>query len=131
MSRIAGSSFSVQISNFVNKTNKNIVIEMQKIAMDAFASVIFMTPVKTGRAKGNWQATVGVPARAIIGLLDPSGGIATGKAAAIVKQFKTGQVIYLINNLSYIRALEYGHSRLQAPQGMVRVTMQRVRNSLK
>jgi hypothetical protein len=41
-----------------------------------------------------------------------------------------GNIFYLVNNLPYIKPLEYGHSK-QAPQGMVRISVVRFRQALK
>jgi hypothetical protein len=48
--------------------------------------------------------------------------ISTAKGAS-------GKVFFLTNNLSYIRPLEYGHSK-QATVGMVRITVAKIENEL-
>lgn len=75
-----------------------------------------------GRARGNWQCSIGAPIVTEIDRIDPSGSRAT---AEVKKTVKAGEVNYLSNNVPYISRLEYkGHST-QAPNGMVRISLQR------
>lgn len=117
-----GSIFAAQIAEFVAKAKGNADLVVRKIALDMFARVIMKSPVDTGRFKGNWQCAIGsVPAGTVA--LDDKGGTATiAKVTAAALGVKAGDVIYLVNNLEYARALEYGHSK-QAPAGMVRLTI--------
>ena len=74
-----------------------------------------MTPVDTGRARGNWHCTVGTPFAG-----QDATGIDGSIQAAIPR--RAGSVVYLTNNVPYIQKLEYGGSQ-QAPAGMVRVSV--------
>lgn len=94
--------------------------------LELFSGIIKSTPVDTGRARGNWQTSVG----------QPQGGTLerTGMEAALTEVQATvpegaGQVVYLSNNLPYIERLENGWSQ-QAPIGMVRINVDRVRQML-
>ena len=90
-------------------------------------SIAFMTPVKEGRAQGNWFAS-----------LNTYDG--TRKSDATTPQYdqiesianiSVGEIFYLTNNLPYIGKLEFeGHST-QAPQGMVRVSLENFGSMLK
>jgi hypothetical protein len=92
--------------------------QVRAVTIGVFSSVIKMTPVDTGRAKGNWQCTIGSPANTTNQLADSEGAmIATVPNEA-------GRKVYLTNNLPYIQKLEYGHST-KAPNGMVRVSIDR------
>lgn len=116
--------FSDDIRRFVHKAAKAQDQIVRTATLELFSGVIRSTPVDTGRARGNWQTSVGAPASGEVDRLDPTGA----EAIAEVQQ-KTpagaGQVTYLSNNLPYIEALERGHSQ-QAPAGMVRINMDRV-----
>lgn len=94
--------------------------------LELFSGIIKSTPVDTGRARGNWQTSVG----------QPQGGTLerTGMEAALTEVQATvpegaGQLVYLSNNLPYIERLENGWSQ-QAPIGMVRINVDRVRQML-
>lgn len=84
-----------------------------------------MTPVDTGRARGNWQIGIGN---------DPTSelerkGYAGGEELQKLDNLESEETIYISNNLSYIRRLEYGWSK-QAPQGMVGVTVSHLKNKV-
>ena len=87
-------------------------------------AIIKDTPADTGRARGNWQASIGRGATGVVSV--ESKGSGQAKAIADVNQtvrVAVGDLYYLTNNLPYIERLEYGWSK-QAPSGMVRKNMQ-------
>jgi hypothetical protein len=118
----AGSLFTAQIAAFVEKANGNIDLVVRKVALEMFSRVIQKSPVDTGRFKGNWQVAIGSIPDGTLQLDDKAGTATMAKVTAVALQLEAGQVIYLVNNLPYAQALEYGHSK-QAPQGMVRLTI--------
>lgn len=116
-------NFELDIQKFVDKAKGNIDLVIRKIALDLFRRVIMKSPVDTGRFKGNWQVAIGSIPAGVLAIDDKSGTATISKMTAAVLGLKAGQVIYLVNNLSYARPLEYGHSK-QAPAGVVRTTLQ-------
>ena len=138
-----GSVFSAQIAEFVAKAKGNADLVVRKVALEMFGRVIQKSPVDTGRFKSNWQVSINSIPSGTIGLdksvshdvdgkeHERGAGSARSAAAAgasltrvntVALGAKAGQIIYLVNNLDYALALEYGHSR-QAPAGMVRLTI--------
>lgn len=118
------------IENLSKRTMAKIQKIMKTAAMELFKSVIMMTPVDTGRAKGNWQCTMTRPADGIIEeIRNESETIKAMMDVVIKSSIQKG--IFLTNNLDYIQKLEYGGSRRQAPQGMVRVSLKRIQEDLK
>lgn len=99
---------------------------VRKITMDVFNNVIQMSPVDTGRFRGNWQVATGEAPTGTVEMTDPSGATVMAQVAGEVGQMEPGDVVYLVNNLPYARPLEEGHSQ-QAPGGMVALTVQRFR----
>lgn len=99
------------------------------VAVQIAGQIIERTPVDTGRAKGNWQATIETPASGVLEDEDKSGSGTMQKAYRVANDFKAGHVFYLVNNLPYIRRLEQGWSR-QAPAGMVAVTASEFRQAV-
>jgi|TARA_R110000868_G_scaffold309284_1_gene570640 hypothetical protein len=93
------------------------------------SAVIKGTPVDTGRLRGNWQASITTPITSKVDRLDQTGNTSTSDVKNVLKSFKTGMVFYLTNNLPYANKMEYGGSA-QAPQGMVRINIQRLKSSL-
>ena len=127
-------SFEDQLKKFQVKTTRKLDLLGRKVALELFKRVIYKTPVDTGRARANWQVTIGAIADGTLEVDDKSGGATMSKATAASAGFKAGDIIYLTNNLPYIRRLEEGgypdgpktvggFSR-KAPAGMVALTVQ-------
>jgi len=89
------------------------------VEIQLFSAVIMDSPVDTGRFRGNWQASTGVPLESELEAFDPQGTRAIGAMTEFVQGLRGARVTWLANNLPYAERLEYGWSR-QAPQGMVR-----------
>ena len=110
-------SFASDLGRFAKKADKQIDQARRKTVLDLFSSVIKDTPVKTGRAKGNWQTSVGTVKAAV---LDRTGeSAAQAELIAALGQWSDDETIYMSNGLAYIERLEDGSSK-QAPAGMVR-----------
>lgn len=108
----------MSFDRIVQVTQNRVNQQVRAVTIGVFSSVIKMTPVKTGRAKGNWQCTIGSPA-------DTQNWQSDSEGAMIANvPNEAGHKVYLTNNLPYIQKLEYGHST-QAPSGMVRVSIDR------
>lgn len=128
------------IENLSKRTMAKIQKIMKTAAMELFKSVIMMTPVDTGRAKGNWQCTMTRPANGIIDS-EQSEEVTIAKMVETTLKSSIKNGIFLTNNLPYIQKLEYGgygdgpktqkgYSK-QAPAGMVRVSLERIEKDLK
>jgi hypothetical protein len=105
------------MSQIVARANGHVDNKIRAATSEVFSNIIQMTPVDTGRARGNWQCTIGAPF---------TGEDDTGDVLKMQNTLprRAGSVVYLTNNVPYIRKLEYipGYSR-QAPAGMVRVSV--------
>lgn len=77
-----------------------------------------------GRFRGNWHISLDTVESVIHDEPDPTGNETLATMVAAMTDFKAGQIAYIVNNLPYAVPLEYGHST-QAPNGMVRVTLER------
>ncbi|SEN09832.1 hypothetical protein SAMN02800694_2764 [Luteibacter sp. UNCMF331Sha3.1] len=78
-----------------------------------------------GRLRANWTVSLGAPSTTVFDEVDKSGQRAIQQGIAVIQHANGVQDIYVMNNLPYARAIEYGHST-QAPAGMVRVTLAEV-----
>jgi hypothetical protein len=124
LSKTLESSFGAQLAGFAKRTGVSVDQAFRGIVIELFSSIITDTPVDTGRARGNWQTSVGSPQPGVVGRLDPVG---TGAIAEVIATpMEAGDVVWLSNNLPYIGRLEYDHWSAQAPHGMVRKNMARV-----
>jgi len=116
--------FGDQVAAWEAKTLEKMGRAVRKIALDTMENVIRMSPVDTGRFRGNWQAAVGTIPSGTIEALDPSGNTVIAKVSGVTEGMNPGDVIYMSNNLPYAQRLEDGYSQ-QAPSGMVKLTVQR------
>jgi hypothetical protein len=104
------------------------------LAFKVLRGVVFKTPVDTGRARANWQVNVGSLNNKELQEADKIGSSTIEKGLARLAQLKRkgiGEIIYIFNNVPYIIALEDGHSKRQAPNGMVKVTLTEIAAGLK
>lgn len=116
--------FSEQVTAWTSVAAAKIETAVRKIAIDVFREVIMMSPVDTGRFRGNWQVAIGTIPDGTVEIDDKAGTATLAKVQAEALGLKAGETIFLVNNLPYARALEYGLSQ-QAPGGMIRLTVQR------
>jgi hypothetical protein len=117
-------SFAADLARFQVKTEKQLKTVIRKITMEAFRGVIEKTPVDTGRLRANWGASIGSANTASYPeKSDKSGSGTIGVAQKVVFDWNCIGSIFLCNNLPYAGAIEYGHSKVKAPAGMVRVTL--------
>lgn len=105
-------------------------------ALELMNRIVLMTPVDTGRARGNWQLTQRSPAEGEISENDANVSSSDTPPSAIMKQAEQtasgsqpGDDIWISNNLPYIEMLEEGTSR-QAPHGMVALALVEVEQGL-
>ena len=116
-------SFADDLSRFEDKVKNRLTVVPRKIALEVLRRVVMRTPVRSGRARGNWQTSVGSPMDGEIDRTDKGGGAAIGDGASVIDGWDVSNVaIFLMNNVPYIQALEDGHST-QAPSGMVKITV--------
>lgn len=119
-------SFASDVEAYAKKAGASLDETSRAIVLELFGSVIKDTPVDTGRAKGNWQTTIGAPASGTVDRLGESEALADVSQQAA--SFGAGKVIYLSNNLPYIYRLEYDGWSQQAPGGMLRKNVARIQS---
>ena len=117
--------FTRAIIAFSAKTSDKMDRAARKIALDSFTSCITISPVKSGRFRGNWQPGIDAVPTGVLETLDPTGAIAIAATTEAIEGFGVGKVANLANNLPYAQRLEDGYST-QAPAGMVGLTQQRM-----
>lgn len=119
-------TFSDGLARSVQTIERKMTLVHQKVALSAFREVVLMSPVDTGRFRGNWQVDISESQPHVdvqfAGWNSEAGVLA--EIASIVSQIKNGDAVWLMNGLPYAIPLEYGWSD-QAPGGMVRLTVQR------
>jgi len=141
--------FNTAIKKFAAKSELSTEKVIRKIAFDLLAGILSglpkadnftipntegitgRHPVLTGRARAAWHASVvGLGGNfnfdsGIKGVNEVSRGKKEGAFKNNLKNFVGEKYVTLINAVPYILFLEYGSS-LQAPAGMVRISMRRM-----
>jgi hypothetical protein len=116
------------------------------------SGVVLLTPVDTGRARSSWNVSIGTPDGSYPATVRRR--TRTDAATSALRSLGAYQTVWIASGLPYIKVLEYGgypqnpvqgswdrkartwvikseggYSR-QAPRGMVRVTVQAIRDAL-
>jgi Tfp pilus assembly protein FimT len=122
--------FQREISEYARKVPDKITELQKKLVLEALRRIVLSTPVDTGRARGNWQVTLGTPAEGKLETTDQNGSDTIQKGVAVLDGLPPFQCVWISNNLEYIEFLEDGSSQ-QAPHGMVRLTVTQLRMALR
>lgn len=115
-------SFGADLSRFLAHFDGNMDKTLRHTVVLTSQGVIMNSPVLTGRLRANWQFGKVAPA-GTVDLPDTSGAAALARIAGQVTSLKAGGECWIVNNLPYAGRIEYGHSSVKAPAGMVRVTL--------
>jgi len=70
-----------------------------------------------GRARGNWQVSIGGPETSELDVIDKSGGPTIARGNTRIKAYRKGSrftSIFIQNNVPYINRLNNGHSKAMA-----------------
>lgn len=126
--------FMDTINKWIETTESKIDDVLQTIAIKVGESVVTLSPVDTGRFRGNWQMTIDSPASSSLLRYDQDGHTTIAEIAAKANSFTAGQIAYIQNHVLYGNDIEYGlyngptskvtdegFSR-QAPAGVLRIT---------
>ena len=125
--------WSLDLTQYTNGKKVEIKEVRKAYTFALYSSIVKKTPVDTGRARGNWNITVGHDDTSASSRTTPQ-----FKSPSELPKAEGDETIYISNNLDYIAKLEYGgfpknpeggsgktvngYSK-QAPNGMVGVTL--------
>jgi len=123
-------TFARRIRAIGDRVEKNVDATVRKTAILINQTVISATPVDTGRARGNWFASVGSPITGDSTETDKSGAGRISANNSKISGAKSGQTIFLSNNLPYIGKLNDGSSA-QAPANFVEQAVQTATNFIR
>lgn len=131
--------WSINMGEYTEKTKHKIEKVRRNYAFALYSSIVKKTPVDTGRARGNWNISVGKDDTSVSDKKMKS-GLKYNESSI---NANGDESIFISNNLPYIATLEYGgypnppkkksgktvngFSR-QAPSGMVGVTLANNKN---
>jgi hypothetical protein len=113
-------TFALDIEKFSKDAGLEINLVVRKISLDAYTRVTKKTPVDTGRARANWNLSVG-------NIDDTTTQSVMQKSPMLPKNTGLTKAIYITNSLPYINALEHGHStQAPPPRAIVGRTMNEI-----
>jgi hypothetical protein len=118
-------SFSVDVSDWIDKATQAPETVIRGTAIKLFKSIIISSPVDEGTFRANWFVSGATPSNQVNE--NVGGGYSSdviSRTSRDVEALVNWEAITFTNNLPYARRLEFGYSN-QAPQGMVRVNAMR------
>ena len=117
-------TWTIPPTKFTDKVRKDSEGGATRIALKLLRSLIFSSPVDTGRFRGNW--VVGLKKRNTSYTSGPVSGVPNLSAGqSELKKHKNGDSIFISNNLPYAKRLNDGWSQ-QAPANFVQRAIARV-----
>lgn len=121
-------SFSGDIEKFSKKAQLRAEQVVRGLGLALATDVILATPVDTGRLRGSWQIGIGAPDLTVTEG-DDTGLAAIQRARARLAVAFLGKQVHISNNVHYAQVIEAGRigntGSFQAPQGMMRITVQK------
>ena len=116
-------SFSRQMRQWANNTGEDVDKLVRAVNLDLTRQVIQLTPVgKPSLWQTKYPPKGYTGGQAKGGAIDSNGESTEANALNSISR-SVGSVYYIVNNLPYIRRLEYEGWSGQRPEGMVRVTV--------
>ena len=97
-------AFGEQLRRFAEKTGEDLAGVDVGFKFDLFSRAVQLTPVDTGRLRGNWQITNGAPAAGVLAQTDTREGAPLD--AAREAEIQPFSVTYLTNNMEYAPYVE-------------------------
>jgi hypothetical protein len=138
---MARSTWTIPVRQLTEKAKGDMRNVVREVAIEAFTRVILKTPVDTGRLRANWIPSEGEIKEEQNDNVDQGGSSTINSIRQAVSTFPVVGTIWLANSLPYASVIEYGgypnppkHPTgktsggfsIQAPQGMVRVTVEEI-----
>lgn len=120
------SDFTLELDSWLDESMEVADKQVRAIGLEAVKGLVLMTPVSTGRARGNWQVNQSGDAPET-GREDKAGSITLLDESKNIAKQDRRNMFWICNGVPYIEELENGHSRKQAPRGMLAVTFNRLR----
>jgi hypothetical protein len=109
--------FRGELAEFAKKVRIDASAAMKAVSREVMERVRELTPVSSGRARDNWNMTVGAPSGDYDEHKDWKRGEAHEPKPIPDLQIDGTQPVFIANNAPYILLLENGSSE-QAPSGM-------------
>jgi hypothetical protein len=102
------SDFAAQFRAFRDKTFLDADRIVQEATVNIATALVERTPVDTTALRANWQFTVDEPGTEVDYELHDLGNATVEAIAEQARAVPAGRVTFIVNNLDYIKTIEYG-----------------------
>lgn len=131
-------TFVASLQAFAQQAPAAMSTVIRKVSLQLLTSTVLRTPVGNpdvwavkrapkgyvgGRLRANWNVSLGAPDTSTTDAIDPAGALAIERGKLAMAEATGTQDVFIANSLPYAIPIEYGHSGVQAPEGMVRITV--------
>lgn len=123
-------SFSQKVKAFADRAIKVTEEEAKAASFELVSSVIKNSPTDKGTFVGNWIASKNQPTFETTEKTKTKDE-ALADVLPVLEDLKLDESFFLTNSLPYAHRLEYEYWSGQAPDGMVRINVQRIANNLR
>ena len=90
-------TFQEDVRRGHENVRRRVIQAIRRISIEAANDVISISPVDTGRFRGNWQSSINTPNFAINDALDPSGQASLLEAEFVISGFNEGDVYFPVS----------------------------------
>lgn len=132
-----GETFAASLAVFAKKAPEQVRVVVRKASIDLLTATVMRTPVGNpdlwkskppkgyvgGRLRANWNVSLVSPDTSTTDAIDKDGDPTIERGSAAIGEADGIKDIWIMNSLPYAIPVEYGHSKKQAPAGMVRVSV--------
>ena len=122
--------FSRKVRAFANGVPVQANTVKQAYATAVLKGIVAGTPVKTGKARSNWNVGIGAPDYSIRPSEGATGAATIQRGQVVINAANPGQALHISNGLPYIARLNSGWSK-QAPTGYIERAVAAARAAIK
>jgi len=133
----SGETFTASLAAFAKKAPEQVRVVVRKVSIDLLTATVMRTPVGNpdlwkskppkgyvgGRLRANWNVSLVAPDTSTTDAIDKDGSATVNRGSAEIGQADGVKDIFIMNSQPYALPIEYGHSGVRAPAGMVRVSV--------
>ena len=101
-------SFAKKLGQKIKRSKEKQEKLIRQSSFALFSDITKATPVDTGLARNNWHTKIGSPSNYKDSEADKSGNIKIAEALSVLRNWNLNSSVFFVNNLPYIRRLEYG-----------------------
>lgn len=117
-------TFLADLRNSIKESTGNAEDVVKLASLNLFKKIVNKTPVDTGHLAYNWNIELNSPNLSKKEGVDPQKSSTINLGQQNIDKFQLGvKQIWITNNVEYAYDIEYGKSKIKAPQGMVRVSL--------